>query len=208
MKSTTPLPLLDNSLHRIPISAVGAMEGLLSEFGRGNGPVAMMICCADIGDAPEHLSRAQPGNLFVVQNCGNLVPNDGRDEGTVNAIDFALRKLVVHDLVVCGHLDCRIIGDYLLRSTTHDMSTLRSWLKHGERTRSLIESHYGDLPIEMQAKIAVQENVLVQLEHLMEYALIKERIQQEVLHVHGWLLDDHTHRVWRYDPETGQFDNF
>lgn len=179
----------------------------MCQFGRGDGPVAIMICCAGIGDAPEHLSQARPGDLFVLQNRGNRVPVDSCEGSTVNAIEFALRKLCIRDIVVCGHLECPVVLGSLRSSCERELPTQQR-LKNGERTRALIEKHYADLSSELQANIVVQENVLVQLENLMAHPHIRQRIQQRDIRLHGWLLDDRTRRVWHYDPEFGQFDDY
>ena len=40
----------------------------------GQFPKALMISCADSRIVPEHIMQAQPGDLFVCRNAGNIVP--------------------------------------------------------------------------------------------------------------------------------------
>jgi carbonic anhydrase len=40
----------------------------------GQEPKALMISCADSRVVPEQILQAQPGDLFVCRNAGNIVP--------------------------------------------------------------------------------------------------------------------------------------
>jgi carbonic anhydrase len=37
-----------------------------------------MISCADLRIVPEHILQAEPGELFVCRNAGNIVPRSRR----------------------------------------------------------------------------------------------------------------------------------
>ena len=49
-----------------------ALYGQLAN--EGQSPKALMISCADSRVVPEHIVQAQPGDLFVCRNAGNIVP--------------------------------------------------------------------------------------------------------------------------------------
>jgi carbonic anhydrase len=56
---------------------------------------------------PELLTQAEPGELFVIRNAGNIVPSYGVEPGGVSAtVEYAVTGLGVKDIIICGHSDC------------------------------------------------------------------------------------------------------
>ena len=73
----------------------------------GQSPKALMISCADSRIVPEHIMQAQPGDLFVCRNAGNIVPPHATQNGGVTStVEYAVMVLGVRDIIVCGHSDC------------------------------------------------------------------------------------------------------
>jgi carbonic anhydrase len=75
----------------------------------GQNPRTMVISCCDSRVSPEVIFDVGPGELFVVRNVANLVPNyapDGNQHGTSAALEFAVQALRVSDIVVLGHARC------------------------------------------------------------------------------------------------------
>ena len=75
----------------------------------GQHPSTLFIGCSDSRLVPYLLTGAGPGELFLVRNVGNLIPPWDASHGfhgTTAAIEFAVLKLGVRDIVVCGHSHC------------------------------------------------------------------------------------------------------
>ena len=70
---------------------------------RGQAPKTLFIACCDSRVDPATITDAEPGELFVVRNVANLVPRlapDGHHHGTSAALEYAVRRLEVEDIVV------------------------------------------------------------------------------------------------------------
>ena len=75
----------------------------------GQNPRALVIACSDSRTDPQMVFNAVPGELFVIRNIAALVPpyrQDGAPHSVSSALEFAVRVLRVHEIVVMGHTMC------------------------------------------------------------------------------------------------------
>src|ERR1700690_2670627 len=80
-----------------------------AQLALGQNPDCLFIACSDSRVAVNVFASTDPGDLFVIRNAGNIVTpshDSSSDESEVAAIEFALEKLKVAHIVVCGHSDC------------------------------------------------------------------------------------------------------
>src|SRR5579859_6420974 len=84
------------------------LEEAFSKLALSQKPDALFIACSDSRVAANVFASTDPGDLFVLRNVGNLVPPYGNPggTGTAAAVDFAVEKLGVRNIIVCGHSDC------------------------------------------------------------------------------------------------------
>lgn len=68
----------------------------------GQNPYAVVLSCADSRVPIEMLFDAGVGDIFVVENAGNI----GQDDIVAGSIEYAVKHLNVPLLVVLGHTDC------------------------------------------------------------------------------------------------------
>ena len=101
-------------------------------------PDALFIACCDSRVVPNVFASSDPGDLFVLRNIGNLIPpyqSDDQDnyqtDASVHAtIEFALLRLDVKDIVICGHSECGAMYA-LMENDLSDkkaLSSLNNWL--------------------------------------------------------------------------------
>ena len=169
-------------------------------------PHTLIITCADSRVDPELLTQSEPGNIFVTRNIGNLVPAYGQMLGGVSAvIEYAVQALEVKQIVICGHTDCGAIKGLLHQEKLTSMPTVRAWLQNAETALSIVEARNN--AADEAGKIAqlVEENVLLQLNHLRTHPSVAGKMAQNKLAVYGWIYDIGNGVVNMLDVATNKF---
>ena len=70
----------------------------------------------------------------------------------------------------------------------------------------MVKANYPELSREERYGITAKENVLLQMENLRTYPVVKKAAREGRLHVHAWYYEIGTGRVLRYSPEREQFE--
>jgi carbonic anhydrase len=182
-----------------------------AQLALGQSPDALFVACSDSRVVPNLFASADPGELFVIRNVGNLIPpadrgGEAKSKGSeAAAIDFALIKLSVTDIIICGHSECGAMQALLTGRDAVESSYLRSWLSHGEDAlEKLGRSSNLDPSLTRQNQLS-QLNVLLQIEHLKSYALVRERVAAGRLRLHGWWFELKNADVYAYEDSVGRF---
>jgi carbonic anhydrase len=171
-------------------------------LAKSQTPDCLLVACADSRVAPNTFASTVPGDMFVVRNVGNLVPpcQSGpaapQHSSTGAALEFAVLKLEVRDLIVCGHSNCGAMRA-VLEGTDQLPEHLRTWLDSVGRAETHGLEDCPDLGAQDQLS---QRNVLQQLEHALSYPFVQERVAAGKLSVHGWWFDIGTAEVLAYEP--------
>jgi carbonic anhydrase len=150
----------------------------------GQNPRALVLCCADSRVDPTMIFDANPGELFVVRNVANLVPPyepDSNYHGTSAALEFGVRVLEVHDLVVMGHGLCGGVRALLEGTPPEASDFVAHWIRIAERARERI---LACAPEDRQLR-GEQETVRIALENVITFPWVKERVAAGTLRLHG-----------------------
>ena len=177
----------------------------------GQFPEVLFITCSDARVDPVTITDVKPGDLFIFRNIGNFVPPDSENllEGTgvAAAVEYAVEHRKVRDIVVLGHSDCGAIKA-LYEERDHFAATphIGPWLRHGDRTMAVVTANYPGLSREERYGITAKENVLLQMENLRTYPVVRKAAREGRLHVHAWYFEIGTGTIFRYSPEKEQFE--
>ena len=178
------------------------LEGHFRELvAKGQRPTILFIGCSDSRLVPHLLTGTGPGDLFLVRNVAALVPPyDGSAgyHGTCAAIEFAVLNLNVREIVVCGHTHCGGIRA-LYEDVPGEAVNLRNWLELAREAA---------LPAEMSEEVlrrTEERSIVLQLERLMDYPMVRSRVEAGELFLHGWhyVLEDGEVHV--FDVRSGGF---
>ena len=167
----------------------------------GQHPTTLFIGCSDSRLLPYLLTGAGPGELFLVRNVGALVPPyDGSHghHGTAAAIEFAVLSLQVERIVVCGHSHCGAIKA-LYEEVPAEANNLRRWLELGR------DAALPGVPTPDALRRTEQRAVVLQLERLMDYPMVRRRVVEGQISLHGWHYVIEDGEVHVFDVESGGF---
>jgi carbonic anhydrase len=173
----------------------------------GQEPHTLFITCADSRIDPELITQSGPGDIFVARNIGNIVPAYGDVLGGVSAvIEYAVSALKVDQVVICGHSDCGAMKGLLHQESLDKMPTVKRWLQNAHTALSVAEaiSPKTDEPAFLHHLI--EQNVILQVNHLRTHPSVAGRIAQGNLAVYGWLYDIASGTVAAYDEAKARFE--
>jgi carbonic anhydrase len=199
---------LVKGVHQFQNDVFSSQRELFERLKNSQEPDALFITCSDSRVDPTLLTQVDPGELFVLQNAGNMVPPYGAgDLGAAATVEYAVSALKVSDIVVCGHSHCGAMTGLLHPEKLGNMPVVEKWLGFAETTRRIMKENYTHLEDEAQRVTAtVEENVLVQLENLRTHPSVAAAIARGDLHLHAWVYEFETGQVFAYDNESGQYE--
>ena len=198
---------LVEGIHQFQNGIFSSKQRMFEGLVEGQHPLALFITCSDSRINPNLLTQTEPGELFILRNAGNIVPPYGAVEGGEAAtIEYAVSVLGVNDIVICGHSHCGAMGGLLDQPQLAKLPAVRSWLGHAESTHRIIEENYAHITDPATRLTAtVEENVLVQLEHLRTHPTVAAALGRKALTIHGWVYKFETGQVFAFHPQHGQF---
>ena len=194
-----------HGLHQFQSEIHAINQEFFEHLSKGQSPDAIFVTCSDSRVVPNLITTTAPGDLFVIRNAGNIVPPFGEWSGEEASIEYAINALNVKDIVVCGHSQCGAIKGLLQPETLVEMPAVAHWLRHAEDTKRILDQNYCDRDFDCVLNVAIQENVLVQIEHLRSLPCIAKRIMKREIELHAWTYEIETGMVYVYDAVTEEF---
>ncbi len=199
---------LKAGLHHFPQGVFGSTGDLIHETNVRERDT-LMIACSGQGFAPDNVSFARPDRFSVLQHIGASIPSKVECENHEGLSCDGIEKLFDrHDfrhVIVCGHLNCRVIRDWL-RPMIEDRPDIGDFrLRFEMGTRELVDNNYAADTLAERLKLMICEHVLCQIENLLTHSFIIERVLAQKTRFHGWVIDDDTARVLGYSIEESAF---
>lgn len=202
------LQQLISGIHQFQHKVFANERSFFERLAEGQDPRVLFITCSDSRVNPNLITQTKPGDLFIVRNIGNIIPPFSphtADGATAAAVEYAVSQLNVDSIIVCGHSHCGAVQGLLNRDGLKNMPSVSGWLEHAESARRIVEENYKQLTGEQKLNIAVQENVLCQVENLRTHPAVAVRMSRGDLQIYGWVYKLETGQVFAYSPESGQF---
>lgn len=198
---------LVQGIHQFQKDIFSSKQRLFERLVEGQKPLVLFITCSDSRIDPSLLTQTEPGELFIMRNAGNIIPPYGTiNGGEAATVEFAVSALGVKDVVVCGHSHCGAMSGVLEPEKLNDLPAVRNWLSYADSTRRIMRENYEHISQpDARLTATVEENVLVQLEHLRTHPSVAAALARKQLNIHGWVYKFETGQVFAYDADREQY---
>lgn len=184
-------------------------KDLFSNLSNHQKPHTMIITCSDSRIDPSLILNAQPGELFIARNIGNVVPPYQPSKGSTQAaIEYAVNALDVEKIVVLGHSNCGACAHvyHEAKENETELVHVEEWLKYitPAKSAAMLEVHadHSKNIFELTEK----HNIMTSLQRLLEYPYVQSRLINEKIEIEGWWFDIKTGVVETYNFNTRHFD--
>ena len=179
-------------------------RSLFESLAGGQSPDALFITCSDSRVNPTLLTGSEPGDLFVLENAGNIVPPPGVPGGEAATVEYAVAALKVPEIIVCGHARCGAMGGLMAPDSLAELPNVADWVAHSTSVREQVNSLHPGATDEEKVDAAIKLNVILQLEHLRQHPFVAKAVDAGELTLGGWVYDFVTGDVvrWNADEQT------
>jgi carbonic anhydrase len=152
-------------------------------------PTCLWIGCSDSRVSANAIVGTAPGEMFVHRNVANIVAPG--DTNCMAAVQYAVERLDVRHIIVCGHYGCGGVRAVLEGGASEVPSHIQRWLsplKHLAAARSVDLAEISD-PAKRWRRLC-ELNVVEQVQRLLASdVLINAGLRGVEVIVHGWIYD-------------------
>lgn len=179
---------------------------------QGQKPTTMIISCVDLRLAPAEILAANPGELYVINNIGGIVPKYDSTgiHGILSAIEHAVTNLEVENIIVLGHAKCDSIKMMMSDQFTADKDglseSMKTWLTIASEARDAVKKQLPNKNKTEQQEACEHESILISLRNLMTYPYISKRMEENKINIFGWHFDIETGDIMAFNPDNNFFE--
>lgn len=200
------MPKIISGIVRFKSEVYPQKEALFKKLAKRQDPEALFITCSDSRIDPSLLVQTEPGELFICRNAGNIVPPHSTYTGGVTAtIEYAVAVLKVKHIIICGHSDCGALTAVLNPKSIATLPHISQWLSYAKAAHFIVEEKAPKASPEEKLSMLIQENVILQLQHLKTHPHVAARYATNKIQLHAWTYDIGEGLVSAYDERVGEF---
>lgn len=167
-------------------------KDLFGTLAEGQNPDVLFITCSDSRIDPNLVTGANPGDLFICRNAGNIIPPHSNETGGMTAsIEYAVAVLGIRHIIICGHTDCGAIKGALDLNALNGLPHVKEWLSHCRSAMEIVRERHNIpfnqcVPPELLNE-AIEENVLQQVQHIRTHPVVAAKLATGKVEIHGWI---------------------
>jgi len=179
-------------------------------------PHTLFIGCSDSRVVPTLITKALPGELFIVRNVANIVPPFRQTDeylGTQASVEYAVNILRVENIIVCGHSNCGGCSAILNYYTAdfQNIDSVKRWLKLGlpalEKLEKFLLNGKNKTDGSINKNLMIEQlNVLEQIKNLLTFPYIAKKQREGKLNIYGWYYIIETGDIFNYNKDKKYFE--
>lgn len=186
---------------------------LFDKLSAGQTPKTLIIACSDSRVDPALMTSANPGDLFVVRNVANLVPpyessSSGR-HGVSAAIEFAISRLKVENVVILGHRQCGGIRALVTSEKTDTETFIGKWMSIANPARERVFQALGkpttDSELDLACRSCEMESIAISIDNLKTFPFVQTAISDRQLNILGIYFDLEQGHLFEFDEVLQKF---
>lgn len=149
-------------------------------------PEYLWIGCSDSRVPSNQITGLKPGELLVHRNIANLCIHT--DLNFLSVLEFAVRKLEVKEIIVCGHYGC---GGIITALENKESGLLDNWLRnirdiHSKYSEELKPIHSNEEKLRRLVELNVEE----QVKNISHTSIVQKAWRSgKRLSIHGWVYE-------------------
>ena len=149
----------------------------------GQTPDYLWIGCSDSRVPANEITNTESGEIFVHRNIANMVVHT--DMNLLSVLEYAVKYLGVHHIIVCGHYGC---GGIKAAMGNDFHGFLDNWLRN---IKDVYHKNCSELEsiqsLDGRADRLAELNVIEQVRNLAKTTIVQETWKTRPLHLHGWI---------------------
>ena len=161
--------------------------GFFTSLVKQQTPKYMWIGCSDSRVPANQITGLEPGEVFVHRNVANIVVHS--DLNALSAIQFAVERLKVEDIMVVGHYGCSGVQAALEGAR---IGLADNWIRHIQDVRHRHRELLDSLPDSVRANALCDINVIEQVVNVsVSTVMLDAWARGQEVRVHGWAFGVH-----------------
>ena len=161
--------------------------GFFTSLVKQQTPKYMWIGCSDSRVPANQITGLEPGEVFVHRNVANIVVHS--DLNALSAIQFAVERLKVQDIMVVGHYGCSGVQAALEGAR---IGLADNWIRHIQDVRHRHQALLDSLPEDARAHALCDINVIEQVVNVsVSTVMVDAWGRGQPVRVHGWSFGVH-----------------
>ena len=121
------------------------------------------------------------------------------------SIEYAVSALRIPHIVICGHSGCGAMAGAMNPEGLEGLPHVKDWLSFSRAAVDIVKSIGADKSPAEQMDMLIEQNVLLQIQHLKTHPSVAIALAEKRTEIHGWVYNIGTGGVTAYDEAQDKF---